>query len=80
MELIVTNRIKRELSIPTVKGMDMAGNILRVFFSNEQDSYSAFQRIREFGLRCCHAGVNAPDGPMVMMSHIHQSDYNIKFR
>jgi hypothetical protein len=80
MELIVTNRIKRELSIPTVKGMDMAGNILRVFFSNEQDSYSAFQRIREFGLRCCHAGVNAPDGPMVMMSHIHQSDYNLKFR
>lgn len=80
MELIVTNRIKRELSIPTVKGMDMAGNILRVFFSNGQDSYSAFQRIREFGLRCCHAGVNAPDGPMVMMSHIHQSDYNLKFR
>lgn len=80
MELIVTNRIKRELSIPTVKGMDMAGNILRVFFSNEQDSYSAFQRIREFGLRCCHAGVNAPDGPMVMMSHIYQSDYNLKFR
>lgn len=80
MELIVTNRIKRELSIPTVKGLDMAGNILRVFFSNEQDSYSAFQRIREFGLRCCHAGVNAPDGPMVMMSHIYQSDYNLKFR
>lgn len=80
MELIVTNRIKRELSIPTVKGMDMAGNILRVFFSNEQDSYSAFQRIREFGLRCCHAGVNAPDGPMVMMGHIYQSDYNLKFR
>lgn len=80
MELIVTNRIKRELSIPTVKGMDMAGNILRVFFCNERDSYSAFQRIKEFGLRCCHAGVNAPDGPMVMMSHLQQSDYNIKLR
>lgn len=80
MELIVTNRVKNELSISAVKGMDVAGNIMRVFFSNEEDSYSAFQRIRNFGLRCCHAGINAPDGPMVMMSHIHQSEFNLKFQ
>lgn len=80
MKLIVTNRVKNELSITAVKGMDVAGNILRVFFNNEEDSYSAFQRIRNFGLRCCHAGINAPDGPMVMMSHIHQTDFNLKFQ
>lgn len=80
MKFIVTNRVKNELSITAVKGMDVAGNILRVFFNNEEDSYSAFQRIRNFGLRCCHAGINAPDGPMVMMSHIHQTDFNLKFQ
>ena len=80
MKLIVTNRVKHELSISAVKGMDVAGNLLRVFFANENDSYSAFQKIREFGLRCCHAGINAPDGPMVMMSHIHQTDFNLKFQ
>lgn len=80
MKLIVTNRVKNELSITAVKGMDVAGNILRVFFNNEEDSYSAFQRIRNFGLRCCHAGINTPDGPMVMMSHIHQTDFNLKFQ
>lgn len=80
MNLIVTNRVKEELTVGAVKGMDVAGSILRVFFCNEQDSFSAFQRIRNFGLRCCHAGINAPDGPMVMMSHIHQSEFNLKFQ
>lgn len=80
MNLTVVNRVKEELTVGAVKGMDIAGNILRVFFFNEQDSYSAFQRIRNFGLRCCHAGINAPDGPMVMLSHLHQTDYNIKFK
>lgn len=80
MNLIVINRVKESLTVGAVKGADMAGNILRIFFSNETDSYSAFQRIRNFGLRCCHGGINAPDGPMVMVSHLHQTDFNIKLQ
>ncbi len=79
MNLTVINRVKEKLTVGAVKGMGVAGNILTVFFFNEQDSFHAYQQIKSFGLRCCHAGINAPDGPMVMVSHFHQTDFSIKF-
>ena len=36
-------------------------------FPNENQSFDAFQKLREIGVRCFHAGKNAPCGASVMM-------------
>lgn len=79
MNLKVINRHKYSLNIETVKGLDIMGSILRVFFNTEDESHDAFLRIRQFGLRCCHAGKNAPDGPMIMVSGLNSQEYTLKF-
>lgn len=38
-----------------------------LYFSNENQSLDAFQKLREIGVRCFHAGKNAPCGASVMM-------------
>ena len=67
MNITLTNLIKQRLTITPIKGMDLIGNILRIFFQNEVESFAAFSRIRNFGVKCSHAGINAPGGPMVTM-------------
>ena len=36
-------------------------------YKDENQSFDAFQKLREIGVRCFHAGKNAPCGASVMM-------------
>ena len=43
------------------------GSSIDLHFPNENQSFDAFQKLREIGVRCFHAGKNAPCGASVMM-------------
>ena len=74
MEARIKNN-DRYLKISSVKSVSMCGNSLELYFENPLDSFLAFNKMRDFGVECAHAGGNAPSGPMVMLySHDNRLD------
>ena len=80
MKLVVTNPFKRELSISAVKGVALVDKLLRVSFATENESQSAFRQLCLFGIRCYHAGRNAPDGPMVILPQASQNGLDFRIQ
>ena len=64
MDVIVLNH-KNKVSLQ-VQHVDI-GSSIDLHFPNENQSFDAFQKLREIGVRCFHAGKNAPCGASVMM-------------
>ena len=64
MDVIVLNH-KNKVSLQ-VQHVDI-GSSIDLHFPNENQSFDAFQKLREIGERCFHAGKNAPCGASVMM-------------
>jgi hypothetical protein len=64
MDVLVLNH-KNKVSLQ-VQHVDI-GSSIDLHFPNEDQSLDAFQKLREIGVRCFHAGKNAPCGASVMM-------------
>jgi len=64
MNVIVSNN-KHTLSLQ-VHHVDVS-NSIELHFPNENQSFDAFQKLREIGVKCFHTGKNAPCGASVMM-------------
>lgn len=77
MKFTIQSSKSKALNINKIKRIDTFGHLLRLMFQTEAESHSAFQQIREFGIRCCHAGENAPEGPMVLITDYHHINFNI---
>ena len=56
MDVIVLNH-KNKVSLQ-VQHVDI-GSSIDLHFPNENQSFDAFQKLREIGVRCFHAGKNA---------------------
>ena len=59
---------------------DMKHSNVDLRFSNEVDSMNAFTSLKEMGVRCYHAGKNAPNGASVMVYNCDRNDFQLQIR
>lgn len=57
---------------------DMKHSNLDIRFNNETDSFNAFTQLREMGLKCYHAGKNAPNGATVMVYNCDKNNFQLQ--
>lgn len=57
---------------------DLRHSRVELRFNNEADSFQAFNDLTKMGVRCYHAGKNAPEGASVMMYACDHNDFQIK--
>lgn len=62
MTITLTNRLLNVSVSASKVEIDCAVNLR---YPNEKDSYEIFCKLRGLGIRCYHAGRNAPEGPTV---------------
>ena len=79
MEVCIKNTCNDCLKISTIKSANILRNSLELSFGNAMDSFSAFNKMRDFGIQCSHAGSDAPDGPMVMLFNLNSNGFNFQF-
>lgn len=79
MEVYIKNTSNESLKISSIKSANILKNSLELSFKNTIDSFSAFNKMRDFGIQCSHAGSNAPDGPMVMLFNLNSNGFNFQF-
>lgn len=73
MITVMINNI--ELSVPSV-GVDSSSLDLR--FHSSDESMQVFNRLKDCGIQCYHAGSNAPHGPYVAIYRKENKNLNIK--
>lgn len=82
MNVQISNRVRSLcLAIKTfVVSMsdDMKHSNVDLRFSNEVDSMNAFTALKEMGVKCYHAGKNAPNGASVMVYNCDRNDFQLK--
>lgn len=57
---------------------DMKHSNFDLRFSNETDSMNAFQQLQEMGVKCYHAGKNAPNGANIVVYNCDKNNVQIK--
>ena len=59
---------------------DMRHSNLDIRFNNEIDSMNAFRELQAMGVKCYHAGRNAPNGAAVMVYNCDKNDFQLQIR
>lgn len=75
MKVVITGKGIEDLSLD-VAAVSVNGSV-DLKFQSSKESQESFQKLRAIGVKCYHAGENAPGGPFVSM---YQSENkNLKF-
>lgn len=57
---------------------DMKHSNLDIRFNNEIDSMNAFHQLQAMGVKCYHAGKNAPNGASVMVYNCDKNNVQLQ--
>lgn len=81
MNILVSTRAKSLLlavkACTVNMSEDMKHSCVDIRFNDEMGSRFAFSQLKEMGLKCCHAGMNAPEGAAVMV-YANNSEVKLK--
>lgn len=67
--------IARKVIFDTSSGSRLEN--MTLCFECEADSYNAFSKLREIGIRCYHTGGNAVGGPAVMIYSCDKNNFQL---